>query len=185
MSRRLQLLTADELMELSEDDWTYELAEGRLIRMSKPGMVHGLVGTRLYLPLASFVEHHRLGVVFPQDTGFLLARDPDTVRGPDLSFVTRARVRSMGFASGFLPGAPDLAVEVRSPGNRLSALTNKALEYLQHGSRLVWVIDPKQSVVLEFRPGFEQRGLNSMDWLEGGDVVPGFRMAVSRLFEDI
>ena len=73
---------------------------------------------------------------------------------------------------------------------RLQLLTADELMELSeddwtHGSRRVWVIDPKQSLVLEFRPGFEQRGLNSMDWLEGGDVVPGFRMAVSRLFEDV
>jgi Uma2 family endonuclease len=184
MPRQL-LVTADELMRLPEDNWTYELALGRLIQMSKPGVRHGVIVMRLCAPLVRFVDDHALGAVLPQDTGFLLARNPDTVRGPDVSFVTGARVRSVGFIDGFWPGAPDLAVEVRSPNDRWPTVVEKATEYVRYGSRLVWVIDPDRNVVVVFRPDAEPSTLATADVLDGADVVPGFELAVSRLFEGL
>jgi Uma2 family endonuclease len=180
-----ELVTADDLMRIPEDNWTYELEQGQLIQMPKPGVVHGYVGTRLYSPLAEFVEERTLGVVFPQDTGFLLTSNPDTVRGPDLSFVSESRFRAAGLANGFWPGAPDLAVEVRSPNDRWPGLVRKANEYLRYGSRLVWVLDPDRKVVVVFRPSGNPATLTAADALDGGDVVPGFQLAVSRLFDGL
>jgi Uma2 family endonuclease len=181
----VQLVTADELTRVPENGRTYELVQGRLIGMSKPGVLHGLVGTRLFSPLARFVEAHRLGVVLPQDTGFLLTRNPDTVRGPDLSFVTRARLESVGLAKGFWPGAPDLAVEVASPNDRWQGLVEKAAEYLRHGARLVWVINPEKRLVVVFRANHTPLRLTESDVLDGADVVPGFQLPVGRLFDAI
>jgi Uma2 family endonuclease len=183
--RELQLVTADELMRMPEDNWTYELAQGRLIQMSKPGLRHGLVVMRLCTPLVRFVEEHALGVVLPQDTGFLLAAKPDTVRGPDVSFITGEHLAAVASVRGFIPGAPDLAAEVRSPNDRWTQLVEKATDYILNGSRLVWLIDPDRKLVAEFRPGSAASTLTTADVLDGADVVPGFNLPVSRLFDPI
>jgi Uma2 family endonuclease len=177
------LVTADDLMRMPDDGYSYELVKGHLIRMPKPGALHGIVGTRLFSALIRVVEGHQLGALFPQDTGFKLADTPDTVRAPDLAFVGRDKIASTGFPEGFWPGAPDLAVEVRSPHNSVRELTEKAREYLSFGSRLVWIIDPRQQQVMVFRPGREPVTLSRGDILSGADVVPGFELPVARLFE--
>jgi Uma2 family endonuclease len=183
MSREIRVVTADDLMRMPDDGYSYELVQGRLIKMPKPGALHGIIGTRLFSALIRLVEAHDLGAVFPQDTGFKLTSNPDTVRAPDLAFVTRERVASVGFPEGFWPGAPDLAVEVRSPHDSLRELSKKADEYLSHGSRLVWVIDPRRQEVTVFRAAHEPVTLAHTDVLSGADVVPGFEMPVVRLFE--
>jgi Uma2 family endonuclease len=92
-------------------------------------------------------------------------------------------VASVGFPEGFWPGAPDLAVEVRSPHDSLRELSEKAGEYLSHGSRLVWIIDPRRREVTVFRPGHEPVTLARTDTLSGADVVSGFELPIARLFE--
>jgi Uma2 family endonuclease len=176
-------VSADDLMRMPDDGYSYELVLGRLIRMPKPGALHGIVGMRLMSALVRHVEEHHLGVLFPQDTGFKLTSDPDTVRAPDLAFVGRDKIALIGLTEGFWPGAPDLAVEVRSPHNSMRELTDKAREYQSFGSRLVWIIDPRQQQVMVFRPGREPVTLSRGDVLSGADVVPGFELPVTRLFE--
>jgi Uma2 family endonuclease len=176
-------MTADELFRMPDDGYWYELVQGRLIKMSPPGALHGLVGIRLQTALDQFVRAQKLGVVFPQDTGFKLASNPDTVRAPDGAFVRRERIASTGIPIAYWPGAPDLAVEVRSPSDRRSELRHKALEYLRHGARLVWVIDPAKRDVVVFRPGAAPVTLTSDDELDGEDVVAGFRFSLRQLFE--
>jgi Uma2 family endonuclease len=183
MDRNTGLVTADELMRMPDDGYSYELVNGRLIRMPKPGALHGVVGTRLFSALIRIVEGNDLGMVFPQDTGFKLTDDPDTVRAPDLAFVSRDKVVLTGFPEGFWPGAPDLAVEERSPHDSMRDLIEKAREYLRCGSRIVWIIDPRKQQVTVFRPGHEPVTLGRTDVLSGSDVVPGFQLPVARLFD--
>jgi Uma2 family endonuclease len=178
-----QHVTAEELFRMPDDGYWYELVQGRLIKMSPPGALHGVVGIRVQTALDQFVAQQQLGLVLPQDTGFKLASNPDTVRAPDAAFVRRDRIPSTGVPVGYWPGAPDLAVEVRSASDRRSDLRRKASEYLRHGARLVWVIDPTRRDVTVFRPGSAPRTLRSDDELDGEDVVPGFRLGVRRLFE--
>ena len=179
------LVTADDLTRIPDDGYSYELVQGRLIRMPKPGALHGIVGMRLVSALVRYVEERALGVLFPQDTGFGLTSSPDTVRAPDLAFVNRERVASVGFPEGFWPGAPDLAVEVRSPHDSMRELTDKAGEYLTYGSRAVWILDPRKKEVTVFTPGAEPVALTRDDSLNGGEVVPGFELSVARLFEHV
>lgn len=179
------LVTADDLMRIPDDRYSYELVKGRLIRMPKPGALHGVVGTRLFSALIRRVEENDLGVVLPQDTGFKLTDDPDTVRAPDLAFVSRDKVTLTGFPEGFWPGAPDLAVEVRSPHDSMRDLTDKASEYLTYGSRFVWILDPRKKQVTVFTPGADPVMLTRDDSLNGGEVVPGFELSVARLFEHV
>jgi Uma2 family endonuclease len=120
------LVTADEFARITDDRYRHELVEGRVISMSLPGSRHGVVGTRLAALLWQFVDAHDLGVVITNG-GFKLAADPDTVRGPDIAFVCGARVPEAGVPDGFWPAAPDLAIEVRSPGDRLPRFATRCV----------------------------------------------------------
>jgi Uma2 family endonuclease len=177
-----RLLTAEDLLHLPDDDYRYELVAGRLIRMPPPGALHGFIISGIGSALHRFVEERGLGYVFIHEVGFKLASDPDTVRGTDVAFVRRDRLPT-GIPAGYVSGAPDLTVEVMSPDDRLTALIDKAHQYLQHGGRLVWVIDPDDQSASVFRPGSDPVVLSEPLILDGQDVVPGFRFVLRGLFE--
>jgi len=183
MASQAHLITADEFLRMPDDGHLYDLVQGRLIKMSHPSARHGLVATRLGVALYQFVEEHELGVTFPNEVGFKLASDPDTVRGPDVAFIRRDRIGPNGLPDAYWLGAPDLAVEVRSKNDRWSEVMKKVGEYLRGGAQLVWVIDPKKQDVVVYRSGAKPVTLTSEEDLDGGHVVPGFRFAVRRLFE--
>ena len=176
------LATADELLRMPDDGFhKYELVEGRLITMTPAGSLHGRLVVRLTTALDNFVEEHDLGAVFAADTGFHIAHAPDTVRAPDISFVVKARLDE-GIPAGYWPGPPDLAVEVVSPSDSMAEVQSKAQEYLRKGVRLVWVVLPKKRAVAVYRPDTPSETLSERDVLDGGEVVPGFRYSLARLF---
>ena len=177
-------MTADELLRLPDDDLWYELVEGRVIRMSPSGSLHAVCANRIEYELTLFVRAGNLGVVFPQDSGFKLASDPDTVRAPDAAFVSRERIPAEGIPQGYWPGAPDLAVEVLSPDDTPRRITARIRDYLAHGCRLVWVIDPPRREATVHRPDGLMSVLTEDDVLEGDPVLPGFRIPVATIFED-
>jgi Uma2 family endonuclease len=176
------LVTADELIRMPDDGFTYDLVEGRLVKMTHPGAEHGGLTMRLGTALQNFVEEHDLGIVFAAETGFQLARNPDTVRGPDVSFVRKDRLPEEGLPTGYWPGPPDLAVEVMSPNDSKPEVERKVQEYLRKGVRLVWVVFPPKRAVAVYRPGAPSEILGESDALDGEDVVPGFRYPLARLF---
>lgn len=183
MVHQEHFVTADEFMQMPDDGYRYDLVQGRLIRMSHPSPRHGLVCTELGVALHRFVKKHELGIAFANAVGFKLTSDPDTVRGPDVAFLRRERIPPSGLPDVYWPGAPDLAVEVRSKNDRWSKVMEKVDEYLRYGTQLVWVIDPKKQEVVVYRSGAKPVTLTREDDLDGGDVVPGFRFPVRRLFE--
>jgi Uma2 family endonuclease len=182
MSTTTQLTTAEELLAMPRDGFRYELVEGELKRMSPAGHNHGRIGMRLAIPLGKFVADHNLGEIYLAETGFKLKTDPDTVRAPDVSFIRRERVAEVGETEGFWPGAPDLAVEVNSPGDRVGEVEEKVQEWLNAGARSVWVISPKLRVVTVYRSLTDIVTLTEKDTLDGGEVVPGFQFPVAELF---
>jgi Uma2 family endonuclease len=117
MSTASHTTTADELLKLPRGKVRYELVKGELQSMSPAGSEHGAVTLRLSTLLDQFVTDRGLGLAFGAETGFLIHRDPDTVRAPDLAFVGQERIPPESPPQGFWPGAPDLAVEVVSPGD--------------------------------------------------------------------
>lgn len=181
MSTTVQITTAEQLLEAG-DIGRCELVRGELIMMSPAGSQHGGVIVALTLPLAQFVKSHRLGRVFGAETGFIIARNPDTVRAPDVAFVGKERL-SGELPHGFFPGAPDLAVEVVSPDDRASEVLAKAQAWLGAGCRLVWVADPKTRSITVYRSLRDIVVLTSADTLDGGDVLPRFKLSVSEVFE--
>lgn len=183
MSTVTPLLTADDLWKLPTGKGArYELVRGELRTMPPAGFEHGAIGNGLAASLTQYVRANTLGLVVSADTGFVLSRDPDTVRAPDVGFVTRERVEQLGVPKKYFPGAPDLAVEIISPSDTLYEVDEKVLDWLEAGARLVWVVNPRRRTVTVSTPGGRQTILTDADELDGGDVMPGFRVRVAELF---
>jgi Uma2 family endonuclease len=177
-----KLMTAEELAELPDDGFHYELVRGEVERMPPPGAEHGEIGGELFWRLGHHVSTNRLGRVYLAETGFRLASEPDTVRAPDVAFVQTDRLPPKGERVGYLSIPPDLAGEVISPNDRASKISEKVAEYLAFGVRAVWIIDPRLQTVTIYEANRHPRVLVVGDTLDGGDVVPGFQMAVADLF---
>jgi len=178
-----KLMTANELLRMPHGNFRWELLKGELIQMTPAGAKHGTIANRLDIKLGVFVQAKKLGIVCAAETGFILKRNPDTVRGADVSFISTERIPLGGPPSGYWQFAPDLAVEVISPNDTASEVQTKVIEYLEAGTRLVWVVDPESKTVSSYRSLDDVRVLTLADSLDGADVVPGFVMPVKELFE--
>jgi Uma2 family endonuclease len=178
----MRLLTAEEFADLSDaDEYRCELIRGVLgVRETAPSWAHGWIQNKIGHLLYEFVAPRKLGAV-AVDPGFVLERSPDTVRLPDVVFVRAERIPRENVPP-FLDGAPDLAVEVRSPSNTKREMAEKIAQYLSTGSRLVWYVDPERRTITVHRPGHEVVVLNMGDQLSGHDVLPGFQCPVADVF---
>ncbi len=184
MSTELQLMTADELLALPRGEFRYELVDGELKKMSPAGQKHGRITVRLTEPLAKHVRAHQLGQVYAAETGFKLKSNPDTVRAADIAFVRRERLEILGETESYWPGAPDLAVEVNSPSDTVREVEKKVMEWLEFGSRLVWIVSSKLHTVTVYRSLTDIETLTEKDILDGGDVVPGFQISIAEIFAE-
>ena len=142
MTTSTAIMTADDLFNLPHDNQRHELVRGELITMPLTSDEHGVRTFRMTMRLGEFIEKRELGACFGAESGFLIARKPDTVRAPDFAFVTRERMAKQGLTGKFYPAAPDLAVEILSPSDSASEVLEKIDEWLVAGTRLVWVVDP-------------------------------------------
>ena len=177
-----QLMTAEELLAMPSDGFRYELIDGELKQMSPAGHNHGRIAARLTVPLGRYVEERGLGEVYAAETGFKLKTNPDHVRAPDVAFIRQERVDEVGVTKGYWPGAPDLAVEVVSPGDTVAEVEDKVAEWLEYGTRLVWVISAKLHTVTAYQSLTDITTLTEKDMLDGGDVIPGFQYPIANLF---
>ncbi|MDQ3397691.1 MAG: Uma2 family endonuclease [Deinococcota bacterium] len=167
---------------MPDDGFRYELVRGELIRMTPTGNVHGRVAGKVAISLGSHVQAKGLGEIRIAETGFLLAKDPDTLRVPEVAFISQARLDEVGLSEGYWPGAPDLAVEVISPSDRYSDVADKVAEYLGAGARMVVIINPRKHEVTTYRAAGSVQLLKEGDVLEGDDVVPGWALPVAEMF---
>ena len=151
MSTRIRPVATEELLHMPDDGFRYELVRGELRKMPPAGNEHGYIAGEVFGELRSHVKANGLGRVYAAETGFEIHSNPDTVRAPDVAFVSRERLEEVGPVEGYWPGAPDLAVEVVSPNDRHSGVIGKALEWLDAGCRMVLVVDPKQHTVTVYR----------------------------------
>ena len=175
-------MTAEQLYTLPDETADrLELVRGRLVREPPATPEHGGVIVRLGARIHAFVERTGLGMV-TSDAGFLLATDPDTVRAPDLAFVARDRIPAPGTTGAYWPLAPDLAVEILSPSNTASETQEKVLDYLDAGSHMVWVLDPRRRTVTVYRSRDDIRIVGAGEEITGDDVLPGFGVGVDELF---
>ncbi len=177
-----RLMTADELLAMPDDGGIYELVRGELISMSPSAYLPAVVAGRTLATLGGFVLSRRLGEVGTAEGGFYLFRDPDTVRAPDVWFVRASRVLTGEATRHFFGGAPDLAIEILSPSDRYVDVMAKVCEYIAAGSELVWVIDPFGRTAAVFGANRRAELLDEDGMLNGGDVIPGFSVALRDLF---
>ena len=175
-----RLLTAEEFQKLYADE-ECELVEGKVFMMTFAGGIHGYIELILTGHLLRFVRRRRLGILTPGDVGYILRRNPDTVRAPDIGFVRRARVPRSGIPKSFWPFPPDLAVEIVSPNDRLSLVEAKAWDWISAGTREVWVVNPRTREVRVHSKGKAVRILDDRAVLKCR-LLPGFSLKVSEIF---
>lgn len=177
-----KLMTAEDLWLIDDDEHHYDLVRGELIKMPPAGGDHGEIGLGIAARIWNHVYQQKLGKVYNSDTGFILARNPDVVLSPDASFVRTDQVPPKEKHAGFLEVAPDLVVEVVSPSDRMNDVTGKVSLYLDAGTRLVWVVQPRFQTVTVHYPDRTTKTFTAADHLDGGDVLPGFRIDLAGLF---
>jgi Uma2 family endonuclease len=175
-------LTAEQLLAMPNDGMRSELVAGELRMMSPSGWTHGDVVGRLSAILGHHVVVHELGKVFGAETGFLIQRDPDTVRAPDIAFIAHANLPATKPAEGFWPGAPDLAVEVLSPSDRRSDVDQKTAAWLAAGCAQVWEVDPQTRSIAIHQSGNAALRIEQSGRLDGGDLLPGFSCSLAEIF---
>jgi len=177
-----KLMSAEEFEALDSADRLLELVEGEVREVPFAGARHGSLEIWLAHLLSIHVLREGLGDLFGSDTSFVVRRNPDSVLMPDVSFVSAARLPEEDDWDRAVQFAPDLAVEIESPSNTQAELLRKVSLYLAGGSRLVWLVRPKQQTVTVFSPDAPERTLGLDDTLDGGDVLPGFSLPLTELF---
>ncbi|MBM4088647.1 MAG: Uma2 family endonuclease [Planctomycetes bacterium] len=180
MSEIGQVTTAEQLLHAS-DLGRCELLRGELVMMSPSGFEHGRLVTSVATPLDVVISGKGFGVVLGGETGFRIARDPDTVRAPDVAFVRAERVSSPP-CRGFFPGAPDLAVDILSPDDRASEVLAKVQDWLEAGCQRVWVVDPRTRSITVYRSPGEIVLLRENSVLTDDELLPGFSLNVADVF---
>ena len=163
---------------LASDIEGYEYIKGELKPMSPPTMEHGEISMSLILPLGTYIRGKQLGRLYPADTTFKLG---DRLVKPDVAYVSNERLPENRRQGSPVP--PDLAVEVISPSESQYDITEKALAYLDAGTRLVWVIEPVAQTVTVFRSKTDIKTLTHNETLTGEDVIEGFSCPVAQLFK--
>ncbi len=176
------LVTADELLRVPEDGFRRELVAGEVIVMAPAGEEHGTVAAEILVRLGQYVRSKGLGRVYTAETGFRIASDPDTVLAPDAAFVRRERIEQTGVGQGYRLGAPDMVVEVVSPNDSFGAVEAKVAQWLAAGCRMVAVVNPRRRAVTVYRSRSNIVILAEDDEMDGGDVIPGWRLHIRELF---
>ena len=180
MSPPAVLMTADELLRTHVPNKRAELLRGVLVVREPAGSRHGLVTMNLGAELALYAKQTGAGGVYAAETGFKLASDPDTVRAPDIAFVTRERLPPPN-TTGYPALAPDLAVQVLSPGDRPGEVLAKVADWLSAGTRLVWVVDPERRLARVYRHDGSEAIVTAEGALDGEDVLPGFSCSLASI----
>ncbi|HSE15482.1 MAG TPA: Uma2 family endonuclease [Pyrinomonadaceae bacterium] len=171
-------MTAEELGNLPDSPYRHDLIKGELLTMPPVKHLHGRVAANLTLILGLYVRATHLGVVY-SESGYKLESDPDTVLGPDISFLSKERVDQA--EDVYYEGPPDLAIEVLSPGDRRAYVERKLAVYLETGARSVWLVNPRRRTVEIVTSLDDRRTLHEDDELID-ETLPGFRVKVSEIF---
>lgn len=176
------LLTSEEYARLPNDaEWRDELSRGRLVREPRPGSLHGRIQAALTAKLHAHVAQHELGYI-TVESGYRLERGPDTVRGPDIAFVARSKYRDAP-AEKWPDYAPDLAVEILSPSDRVGAIAEKIAQYFGAGARMVWLIDPGDRMAVIYTAAGDAHVIREYEELAGGDVLAGFICSLREILD--
>ena len=158
----------------------YELIDGEMVKMTAPGVGHGLLAGMMFMFLWNHVTEYELGTA-AVEAGFRSTHDPNLVLRPDVAFISYAALPKTG-RKGLSPVMPDLAVEIASPSDTRTAMRQKAELYLRNGTRLVWLVFPDDERVEVHSHSGQSQSLGKSETLTGGDVLPGFSLELGRLF---
>ena len=176
-----RLLSAQEFWQLPATDTGRELVRGEVIETMPPGGRHGAIAVVLAMLLRRWTQRIGGGYV-GVEAGYVLGHAPDTVRGPDVSYVRAARIPPGGVPEGFWTLAPDLAVEIVSPSETADEVREKVRDFLTAGTTLVWTIYPRTGEVVVHTADGLARTYSGTDLLEFPEVLPGFLCTVADLF---
>ena len=180
---RTNLLTADDLLRLYSEGARGELIRGVFCETMSAGEEHGEIVLNLGIILGGFIKPRRLGRLVGSNTGVRLERSPDTVREPDIAFISASK-RPLGTRNtGYVEVIPDLVVEVVSPNDRLAEVNDKALMWLNYGVPVVWVVYPDTRTLEVHQPDGYVVTLDEGDALGGGTVLPGFTCPIRDIFD--
>ena len=179
-SKNQSLLTGEDLYALGDIGRT-ELVKGVLVNMAPTGHPHGFVEFNIGGILRNFVRQHGLGRVMGGEVGIYTSRNPDTVRGADVVFISHARMAQVESHS-FLDVAPELVVEILSPDDTWRQVNDKLEEHFHLGVKLIWVVDPIRQLVYVYETIEQASRLTTAETLTGGEVLPGFAVMVAELF---
>lgn len=171
-----EAITLEEFM--SKDYMSYEYTKGELVPMNNPTMAHGEISSNIVILLGNHVSQYQLGRIYTAETTFQIG---ESGRKPDVAFVLQERLPENRHQASPIP--PDLAIEVVSPTDKVYDVQEKALEYLDAGVQMVWVIEPILKTITVYRSPNDIKTLTVKDQLTGEDVVEGFQCAVSEIFE--
>ena len=179
----VRLMTADELLRLYSKGVRGELIRGELYKTMPAGIEHGEIVMKLGAELIAFVKARRSGRIAGSDSGVLLEQDPDTVREPDIAFFSESKIPAGTRVRGYAEVVPDLVVEVVSPNNSTREINDKALMWISHGVRLVWVVYPDSRTIALYTHDGPVTVLTDTDALNGQEVLPGFTCNVADIFD--
>lgn len=182
MTTETKLLTADDLLRLHSEGVRGELIRGVLRETMSTGVEHGKIVMTLGRHLGNFVAPENLGTLIGSDSGVRLERNPDTVREPDIAFISAERMPSDARVTTYSEVVPELVVEIVSPNDNLDDVLDKARMWLSFGVRLVWVVHPDTRSVDVHRAGQSVESIAEDGELDGLDVLPGFRCSVAAIF---
>ena len=179
LTNKSRLWTDEELEAIPNNGHKHELLDGELI-MSPVHENHGGICIQLAILVGSHVKRHALGRVYDSSTGFRLSEN--LLLSPDLAFVSKARLKKIFLAPDkFLQGAPDLVVEVLSPGDRMTQVNRKLDHYFEHGTKLAWLINWRKAQMHIYTPDSIEALTQPNDILTGGSVLPGFKCKLSQM----
>jgi Uma2 family endonuclease len=181
MAVERRLMTAEELWAMPDDGMRHELVEGELRTMPPTGLEHGGYEVGISYRLGRWLDEHPVGELAVGEVGFRLGRDPDTVLAADVAFIRAERLPAGRLPKAYFEGAPDLAVEIVSPGDTASEVEEKVRAWLAGGAGAVWVVYPSAPSLTVFRSNGGARHHGPEDEVEGGEVLPGFGMRLADL----
>ena len=178
-----KLLNAEDLLRLNSQGVRGELIRGVLCETMPAGKIHGRIAMTFGAALVAYVRPRRLGTVIGSDAGVILQRNPDTVREPDIAFISSERLPLEDQSDGYLEVIPELVVEIVSPSDSTQAVNDKTLMWLDHGVLMVLEVHPATRTVMVHRPNVSAMTLAGDDVLDCGDVLPGFALPLREIFD--
>ena len=183
MTTTTKPLTADELLNMPDEGFRYELVSGELRKHDLNGHEQGRIAAKVAFALGTYLDHSELGGACVAGTGFKLGSDPDHIRAPGAAFVHRAKDEAARGTTGFFPGAPDVAVEVISASDSYTEVEEKVADWLGAGTLAATVVDPRRRTVKVHRSLMDAIVLTEEDTMAIEDIVPGWRIPVKDIFK--